>query len=121
MTADDTISSLFYAISYFPGFDEFFWFSFYGMIQNVFLKKKNFEEKKYENKMNLDSSSWMSILKKHARIKGELFLYRKYASKPPHPHPANSNIPSPLRIFFSLFRTKKGNRVVKKLYACLML
>lgn len=48
MTADDTISSLFYAISYFPGFDEFFWFSFYGMIQNFFFKKKNFEEKKYE-------------------------------------------------------------------------
>lgn len=121
MTADDTISSLFYAISYFPGFDEFFWFSFYGMIQNFFLKKKNFEEKKYEKKMNLDSSSWMSILKKHARIKGGLFLYQKYASKPPTPTRQTQIFPPPSVFFFSLFHTKKGNRVVKKLYACLML
>lgn len=50
--------------------------------------------------MNLDSSSWMSILKKHARIKGGLFLYRKYASKPPTPTRQTQIFPPPSVFFF---------------------
>lgn len=57
--------------------------------------------------MNLDSSSWMSILKKHARIKGELFLYQKYASKPPTPTRQTQIFPPPSVIFF-IVPHKKG-------------